>query len=866
MSSYPVKLLLFLAVCLPCPLFAQPPKETAAPTKQQIEQWVSELGVEDFDTREEASRKLWAAGRAAETSIAEATKSSDAEIARRAGEIHERFRWGIYPDTPAKVVTAIRTYQSGEAAGKQAAIHALLELGGPGGSALLKIVHAEPDAEVRRRLFSEVGQATFRAVPSLLADGSLKTLEDLLEIAVAAHAESALPSYAAYLLRHGGLEERITHYKAETAKPDGKAAWEVLAYLYRARGDLPAARAAAEKAERPELLETILFQMADWKELLRRSASSVRLPVEELGFRAAYERLAGDSAASAKTLDELKRLAATKAPGDYELWIIAKALFLNGRPEDALVVLERYPQNSHVRFEVLCAELRYREAFVFAEGTSGDRSLLALLYARQLCLLGDREKALGLFKRFGETMPAGEDPSWQQKLIDTEIRLGLEDLAIDHCARRLGTVKSANEGAHVLDALLGNQAEAAALLWPRLRQGKPGENPVEILKRLHAAFHGKATVKELTVLANEADKKEVPATERATILCALGIAALASGDEQQGREWLEKSGTKAALLRLGDELAKQKQWEGAADLYARAWTSDLTDPLPLFLRGHALSQGGNPKEGTRWKKAAHLLPLGYERGRLAFASALERRGYHDDALQECETITAVCAAGAPYLGEAMRRVSMYLIDHKEYAKGAELHERSMIRCLDARISFAESGAYVLVPSMTQRYRALGLALAGKYDQAKESIEKAEAALPGGSELPIKLVPILEKGGRTKDADDLFRRFFERHEKLCKDYPNSALMHNNAAWLAVACRRDLDRALEHSRKATTLAPDSSAYHDTLGEVLFQRGDKEKALVEARRCLELDPQRKYYRKQIARIEKGNKEAPLPNESDD
>jgi tetratricopeptide (TPR) repeat protein len=831
-----------------------------------MEQWVSELGVEDFDTREAASKKLWQAGRAAEAIVAEATKSSDAEVARRARELHDKFRWGIYPDTPEKVVAAIRSYQSGEPAAKQAAIHALLELGGPGGSALLKIVHAEPDADLRRRLFAEVGQEAFRAVPSLLADGSFKTLEDLLEVSVAAHAESALPSYAAYLLRRSRLDDRIAHYKAETAKPDGNAAWEVLAYLYRAKGDLPAARTAAEKAERPELLETILFQMADWKELLRRSASSGRQPVEELGFRAAYERLSGDTAASAKTLDELKKQAAAKVPGDYEVWLIAKALFLNGRPKDALEVLERDPRHSPVRFEVLCAQLRYREAFAFAEGTSGDRSVLALLHARQLYLLGDKEKALGLFKRFGETMPAGEDQSWQQKLIDTEIRLGLDDLAIEHCARRLGTIKGASDGAHVLDAVVGSQGEAAALLWLRLRQVKPGENPVEVLKRLQTAFRGKATLKELTALTEEVEKKEVPATERDTVLCALGIAALASGDEAKGREWLEKSGTKAALLRLGDESAKKKQWEGAAELYARAWSKDFTDPLPLFLRGHALAQGGTPKEGARWKEAAHLLPLGYEKGRLAFASALERRGFHDDSLQECETISAVCAANSPYLGEAMRRVAMYLIDHKEYTKGAEWHERAMLRCLDARVSFAESSAYVLVPSMTQRYRALGLALEGKYDQAKEPIEKAEAALPGGTELPIRLVPILEKGGKSKEAEDLFRRFADRQEKLCKEYPNSALMHNNAAWLAVACRRDLDRALDHAEKAVKLSPDTPAYHDTLGEVLFQRGEKEKALAEAKRSLELDPQRKYFRKQVARIEKGNRDAPLPNESDD
>ena len=47
-----------------------------------------------------------------------------------------------------------------------------------------------------------------------------------------------MPSYAAYCLLRGRLDDAITRWKAEAAKPDSKRAWEVLAYLYRAKGDL----------------------------------------------------------------------------------------------------------------------------------------------------------------------------------------------------------------------------------------------------------------------------------------------------------------------------------------------------------------------------------------------------------------------------------------------------------------------------------------------------------------------------------------------------------------------------------------------------------------------------------------------------
>ena len=86
-----------------------------------------------------------------------------------------------------------------------------------------------------------------------------------------------------------------------------------------------------------------------------------------------------------------------------------------------------------------------------------------------------------------------------------------------------------------------------------------------------------------------------------------------------------------------------------------------------------------------------------------------------------------------------------------------------------------------------------------------------------------------------------------------------------AWLTACCRRELDKGLEHAQKAVALAPDAPGYHDTLGEVYFQRGDKEKALTAARRSAELDPKVEYYKRQIKRIEAGDPRAELPAQGD-
>src|SRR5947209_8702057 len=83
-------LVLTAVVLLLCCAAADPP---AKPTKEQIAKWVQQLGDDDFSTREEASKKLYETGQPAEEALQAAARSDDAEVARRAGEIMDKFKW-----------------------------------------------------------------------------------------------------------------------------------------------------------------------------------------------------------------------------------------------------------------------------------------------------------------------------------------------------------------------------------------------------------------------------------------------------------------------------------------------------------------------------------------------------------------------------------------------------------------------------------------------------------------------------------------------------------------------------------------------------------------------------------------------------
>src|SRR5205823_3242643 len=66
------------------------------------------------------------------------------------------------------------------------------------------------------------------------------------------------------------------------------------------------------------------------------------------------------------------------------------------------------------------------------------------------------------------------------------------------------------------------------------------------------------------------------------------------------------------LLGYADFLLGQKRSKDAAAQYRKTWEAAPSQPLPLFLHGHALKLAGDEKEGTRLMSLAHWVPLGNE--------------------------------------------------------------------------------------------------------------------------------------------------------------------------------------------------------------------------------------------------------------
>jgi tetratricopeptide (TPR) repeat protein len=889
----PAILVLVLVVAF-CPAAAPPPRP---PTPAEINRWVEDLGADEFDVREAASAKLRAAGPSAEAALEKATAGTDREVVRRALAILADFRWGIYPDTPEAVIETIRDYKGGNREDKDRAVRKLVEAGAPGWRALLRILKREEDATARRVVLGTIAGDLNHAVPLLLQDGNLSPLGDLLEHLLAEDPRLVMSNYTAFWLLRGELPARIAEHQAQARKkPDDKVRQEILVHLLRAKGDLPGALKAAEASERNDLIEAILYEMGDWKTLAARpELMGATHPVEKRARQAAYHRLAGNTKEFAALIADLRKLGeeASKSenPGSTPLHV-AKSLFLNAHPKQALEELARSNDYRWQRLEVLLARYDFRAARALMDearkAESPDGGHLEVIWARNLYLLGDKDEAIKIFKTQGERIKKDVEFAWFEDLIDNEMRCGLADLAFEHAGKILDVSEDNTWPGRLFEKLFSDRKKEAEALYSFLQM--PPRTPAsESLRRVRSFLTGKGTAKDLTDLSDQLKKRLKDAPPQpldSRIFLALGESAHLAKLPTLARECLERGKSAETFLRLGDFLAEQKEWTEAAKWYHSAYRLGVQDmlkhrleeadeealvPLALYLSGWALEKAGQAETGRKRMEQSHWLPLGNERVRASFVRALLKRNHLEAARKSNDIIrkTAEPALHEPdsLVGaEATRIAAVDAAAHKEHLASALMYEQAALRCLRPEIYFARPVAYSAVPGFIHRHRALGLFGAGKIEAALAEIDNAQAAQPGGIDLPVDLVEKLERAGRKKEADRLYKDAQGVVEAIIKDYPKCGWAYNSAAWLSACCRRDLEAGLKQARKAVELSPDNAGYLDTLAEVLFQLGKKDEAMAVQKKAVELSPGRKYFRKQLARIEAGNPKVDRPADEDE
>ncbi len=747
-------------------------------------------------------------------------------------------------------------------------------------NAIVRLGATHADPEVRRAIGAWIEQSSSRFMPVLIEQGEYATVERLLELS--AVGELGMRHLAVYALLRGDLEQRIDALRqriSQSAEAEDADAIRLLAWLLRAKGDRAAAREVVGQLGDAghELMRTLLAESADWEAARRFNEASPRpselegAPAERLGFRAAYERLAGDEKAFRETIDELIRLANANLSMSRHC---AEVLLIHGETDRAIQL--KQTEAPIEAFELMCEQFRYAEAFRLAEigedeaarhawfvqmaddaRTHANRSQQRLgigLYAAQvLARVGHRNEAQEAFELIGQALRTDGFVSRIRSLCDAELKSGFKDLAFQHSAMIVGKDRS------ILSTLFPKNHPTADTLWDYFRQVDSKETYATTLGRIRQLLYRRpgqtsppVGLEPLIDAIERAAVGDSPA-KQARWLHAAGRTAELWGRRDLAKRCFGQAAehSASAAFSYADQCVVDTNWLEAAHWYRVSWELDHRRAGSIFLQGKMLANAGRADEGRQLMELARLMPLADSEARYQqLAAPLKSHQLGDEAARQWKLIAEQGIQADEEVLSAVRDLGN-VAERTDPLAAADYWERMLLACLQLKFRFVHSKGYIQIPYLVHKTRGRGLLAAERTDQAVTSIERAHRICPGDGGLVELVVPALEAAGRPELADQLFDKTYEIMAASSRLFAHSSVIRNDLAWMSARCNRRLDEALQLAEAAVEFSPRTASYIDTLGEVHFRRGELTEAIACAERCLEIEPDNRGYQKQLDRF---------------
>jgi tetratricopeptide (TPR) repeat protein len=845
----------------------------------QVKKWIDELGDADFTTRENAHKNLWKAGSDAEEQLKVALKGDDAEIRKRSLELLEKFKWGIYHDSPIAIIDLIQAYQSGTLQDKEKSIAKLIEMGGLGVKSVIKIINAEEQEEVRNSVLSYASKSVSKVIPYLIEKNEFKFLDQILQMMLENRAEGVFSNYAVYAILSASTDKIINQLsKNKPPKISDEINKEILAYLYRSKGEHNDALKFAKESKNPELYTQLALEASKWKVVLDTDHFPDDLLLGKLGYKLAMYRLANEKMefdGAKKTLMEIAEELTGKDKNGVEsteqLFQAAKIALLNYMVPEGIDSLLKNKKRMMVA-EIYASRFEFDKIKSLIEEAKTENAkdvpALEIHWAKILYGLGEKEQALKILDQYSSRIADKSEGDWPLKLVHAWILIKKRDRALDDAASYLQKIEHREASGRMLNKMFGDDSEFYDPLFRFFFKKKNTETALAVIKQINDLHDKKLDSKAVLKLVDDLLEyaSTVTAEESVSLKNAAGAILKKYGLDEKLKELADKFGSETILLSLADLYAEKKEWAKARDSFKVAWDKDKSKSIIAFMIAKMEENIGDKAQASKWKDLSTWAPLGNEQVRLDFAYALGKRNYVDDALIQFDLVSKTGEPGSYSVGASSRALASRLIEKKSFEKAADGYELAMLRCMTPFVSFTQSQAYVNVPSLIARLRCRSAIDTGDFDKVDSFASKAFDLQPGEVELPILVYQPLIAKGKKELADKIFASAKKSIQKVGDDYPNCAWAHNSAAWLSACCKSDLIWGLNQAEMAIKLDGKSAAHLDTLAEVLFQLKRQKEAVEAQTKAVALEPTKIYYKKQLKRIQNGDPSVDRPEENDD
>jgi tetratricopeptide (TPR) repeat protein len=831
--------------------------------EKQIKEAIAQLSDEDWEVREKATQTLWAIGKPAEGALKEALKSVDPEDRMRANYLLENFKYGITLDTPEDIVKLIQTYRSGNEQAKMEVVGQLL--GRHINSVLYNLINAEENPPIRQMILERFSTQIADFVPLFLSMGDTAAAEDALEKGLERDSDENIKYYCAYYLSRGKIEEKINFLKTKFDSSRNIKIAKAIAYLYRAKGDWEKADAFALESGDENLRLTILREGGNWKKLaeLQSAQPFDENNIGQLGYRAALHRLAGNTEEFKKIIDRIVKLAPPMEEDDTSIHYRAEALILNGCFAEAMKL---YQDNKayEALFDFYISQLRFKEAFELVKKAVEDKlpdsyklesNMIITIYS-----LGDQKRALELMAGLRDKYKNATDIKVIDALIESELSLGRKDEALQLCMDNIGYY---GENPYpVFRVFPGWKLGNVRAWYAFLRQKFPDEAVKKTIERLNEIDGQKANKEDLRGLCGQMEQmsSNCESSTRLEWLQSAGQSYFKLGATDSAlacfEEVYHESGSNYYTTAfIADLLAREKLWKQAARYYHRAWDLNQSNYQYLWQEGYALVQSGEKEKGEKLMKDVCSSPVLSNEARYILVFSLNEHGLEDEAERQQQFILQTGGQGFWGFNYAFAVLAEKAAARKDFGRAVLLCEQYLLNELSDSGTVLSPKYFIFQRFFHTKNQILKSLLLDKKREIKDVMKEVEVCIsimPGNLDLPLAVVPELEKLGYKKEADEVFYSVFNHIENVLKDYPGSTEYLNQLAWLCARTHRELDKALAYALKAAELKPDNVAYLDTLAEVYFRKGDKDKAIELEKKCIGLAPEMSFFKEQLERFQ--------------
>ena len=816
---------------------------------------VAQLGADGFAEREAASRRLWELADAALPALREACKADDPEVRKRARKIVADLELGILVDTPAETVALLREFHSGDLKKREEVLRSLR-----GADKMLlrfRLLLSEKNHEWREKLVRQFAGTGDEILEALRAVGRPEEAGELLAIL-------SPRSWAVHLMFEGQAEEKAAALTADWDDGKGPADPAQLCWLLIVTDQLEKAREVAEKSGLAALRREVCLRQQDWKALVEVAGGEIGTnPLEKLGFKAWFLSKAGDEAGAKEAIDGLvaleldsNRMVENRAASFLILGRLDLAAEDYGR-DGALDTNELGILIERLDFETLAARLG---ADPGEEGIGEEmkRRVETLLEADEGNDASARRELFNLCRTLGEFLVRVGQKA-EAKVVLLAARELVRDQAsylsyLARTCRSAGFVEEAE--AMELEALkLGGNSYSlsgrfpqdrnlAQFWWDFLKSRHPDETEADRLERISGILKPKEGEdgEDVDALLAEALRwvEKQNQDERGKRYGALADHYRRLQDWNSAADYLrqesELSKTPAfPLIEAGDMFASQKRWKEAESFYGEAAELDPGSELAVYLHGRALVEGGRKEEGEALQAEALRMPLANPSRRSSFASALQSRGLTDLAWEQWNLLLKTAAHdnwdGTAFWTLRTTRYQMVSrLANEDPARAADFLESYMMTFLKTNTSMTPR-SYLSYHARIAALRFEVSMTKGDWEAAIAHLRRGMAAQPGNTSQIIAAVERLSEAGRKETADELYASLAEPFERAVKRFPGSAQFHN-----------------------------------TLADLRFRMGDRERAIALAKRCLELEPDSAVYESQLQRFSSGDEPDAEPSSMPD